>query len=634
MKKFNENILKIEFEARIFVSFSIVLFTGLLTLFVFRDSNSIIVSAGKYFDLSAKSSKTMGFVFLSFLMLTVSLLRMWAGSLLTPKRVMSFKVQTDALTKTGPYRLTRNPIYFADLIAMTGFSFCFPPIGLVIPILFYFHYRRLIKYEEKSLQKYFNESYNKFAEDVPRFFPSWRSIKNFTTSKDHLDINKDGFRYNALYTLFISGFIIASITGNFTFALIIGMPGVIDWGIVHTKIGITKPDKEYKNKKSKPVKSRKKVFSDILYSNCWEDPQIDREAFLIKPDDVVFSITSGGCNVLTFLLDNPKKIIALDLNQYQNILLELKITAFKFLTYPQLLEFLGVRNSIKRIQLFWQIRDSLSQDTKEYWNNNLKKIEKGIINCGRYEKYMRLLRVCLQLLEGNNLINKFFEVENYLQRLILYSKKWNNLRWKIFTKIFLSRRTMSLLFDKAFFKYLDESFSFGNHFSQKTKRAFTELPIKGNYFLSLILLGNYRDAQYLPYYLREENFELIKKNVDKIEIKTGSCEDYFSTIPDSFISKFNFTNIFEWMPEDSFEKLLLETIRVAKDNAIITYRNLLVPREHPKSLDNKVTSIKDLAQTLHKKDLSFIYNNYVVEQIVKEEKSWDMKSARYQTARA
>ena len=69
------------------------------------------------------------------------------------------------------------------------------------------------------------------------------------------------------------------------------------------------------------TKKNKKVFQDVLYAQCWEDPQIDREAFNITSDDIVFSITSGGCNVLTFLIDNPKKIIALDLNPYQNYLL-------------------------------------------------------------------------------------------------------------------------------------------------------------------------------------------------------------------------------------------------------------------------------------------------------------------------
>jgi len=38
-----------------------------------------------------------------------------------------------------------------------------------------------------------------------------------------------------------------------------------------------------------------------------EDPEMDRIAFGTKPGDIVFSITSGGCNALSFLLDDPQK---------------------------------------------------------------------------------------------------------------------------------------------------------------------------------------------------------------------------------------------------------------------------------------------------------------------------------------
>ena len=631
MKTTYQKILKTEFELRIFVSFSIVLLAGLLSVFVFNKSNSIIVLIGNKIGLSNFISKIIGFSALSVLMLSVTILRMWAGSLLTSKTVMTFKIQTGSFVKVGPYKLTRNPIYFADLIAMTGFSLCFPPVGIIIPVLFYFHYVQLIKYEEISLEKEYGKWFYNYIKTVPRIFPSLKSIKNFILSKDSIDINKDGLRHNALYVLFIPGFIAAAITSNFLFAVVIGLPGVIDWGIIHTKIGTEKSNNSEKITKNKAINSKKKVFNDILYSNCWEDPQLDREAFNITSDDVVFSITSGGCNVLTFLLDNPREIISLDLNPFQNYLLELKIAAFKRLTYNELLELLGVKKSCNKILLYKRIRYELTDPAKMYWDNNQYKIERGIINCGRYEWYMRLLRTCLILIEGKKLINKFFEIENSEGRKILYEKEWNNLRWKIFTKLMLSRKTMSLLFDKAFFKYLNDSFSFGGHFANKTRRAFTELPLKENYFLSLILLGRYYDNNFLPYYLKRENYEVIKENLYKIKIVTDSCDHFFSTLPDSYISKFNFTNIFEWIPEDSFEKLLKETIRIAKDKAVITYRNLLVYREHPESLNKNIKSNTKLSNSLHKKDLSFIYNNYVVEEILKEKEAWAVKSFQFQT---
>ncbi len=362
---------------------------------------------------------------------------------------------------------------------------------------------------------------------------------------------------------------------------------------------------------------KKKVFDDILYSQCWEDPSIDRIAFGIGPEDVVFSITSGGCNVLTFLLDDPGKVIALDLNPYQNFLLELKIAAFASFTYAELLEFLGVRPSGRRPALYAKLRAQLRDACRAYWDTQQAKIEDGIINCGRYEQYMGLLRTWLQRLLGRELIGQFFSTDDPAARARLYETHWNTMWWKLFTRVLLSRTTMSLLFDKAFFAYLDESFSFGKHFEERAKRALTVLPTRENYFLSYILLGRFYDEDHLPPYLRPESFDIIRQNLGKITVVTDTCEHDLSTVPDSSITKFNFTNIFEWMSPQACEQLLRETYRAAADGALMTYRNLLVPRERPRTLADKIASHHELAQRLHERDLSFIYRKYVVEEIIK-----------------
>lgn len=376
------------------------------------------------------------------------------------------------------------------------------------------------------------------------------------------------------------------------------------------------------------MKKRKKVFEDILYAQCWEDPSLDREAFNITDSDTVFSITSGGCNVLAFLIDNPQKVIALDLNPYQNFLLDLKIAAFDSLTYAEMLEFMGIRPSRRRWELYLCLRPRLMVESCSYWDTQRTKIEIGIIHCGRYEQYMALLRRWLHRLMGEELINKFYENEDMVARSVLYTTRWNNIWWKIFTRVLLSRRTMSLLFDKAFFAYLDKSFSFGRHFAERTRRALTILPMQENYFLSYILLGCFFDENNLPPYLRRENFNPIRKNLQKVQIVSDGCERYFSSLPDSSITKFNFTNIFEWMSQDDYENLLRQTFRVAKDGAIMTYRNLLVPRERPVRLANEILPHRDLAKQLHDRDLSFIYNKYVVEQIIKKEQPCAAKFVR------
>jgi len=604
-------IQKFEFEFRIFISFGLVILISALSFSVFADVPENSVALGGLLGIPASRSRALGFLAAALFAAGASFLRIWSGSVLTSKRMMSFEIKTDALFSSGPYQLVRNPIYLADLIAFTGFALCLPPIGLLLPILLYLHYTQLIGYEEISLRKEFGRDYVIYQSRVPRLLPGFGSLRRLAAAVKEFKVTRDGIRHNALYLLFIPGFVLAAATGKLVWAVAVGLPAVVDWAIVHTKIGVVKDG-------TKPA-VKAKMFKDVLYANCWEDPQLDREALRIGEDDTVLSITSGGCNLLAFLLDNPRKVIAIDVNPHQGFLLELKMTAFRMLSYQCNLEFFGVRPCSRRIECYRQrLRPCLSSDAARFWDGHLRQIARGIIHAGRYERYMRLLRRTVVAGFGKRrLIKRMFETDDPAAREKLYREKWQGLWWSLLTGVMLSRWLNSLLFDKAFFAYLDRDFSFGRHFAAKAERALVQLPMKENYFLSYILLGRFYDEAFLPVYLRHENFQVIRDRLDRVEIVTDNCEHFFANLEDSSISKFNFSNIFEWMSPAAFENLLRETIRVARDRAVLTYRNLLVPRERPQSLGGNIQSRLDLAKALQGTDLSFIYDNYVVEQVVK-----------------
>lgn len=43
------------------------------------------------------------------------------------------------------------------------------------------------------------------------------------------------------------------------------------------------------------------VFDGLVYPQIWEDPAVDIRAMAIEPGHHVVAITSGGCNVLSYL---------------------------------------------------------------------------------------------------------------------------------------------------------------------------------------------------------------------------------------------------------------------------------------------------------------------------------------------
>ena len=237
-------------------------------------------------------------------------------------------------------------------------------------------------------------------------------------------------------------------------------------------------------------------------------------------------------------------------------------------------------------------------------------------------RYMRLLRrIVIASPSKRALVDRFFAAPDPAERRLLYRARWDDAAWKLLTRIMLSRRVNALLFDKAFFRHLDRDFSFGRHFSEKAERALTTLPTAPNYFLSYILRGAFVEPGALPHYLREENVPVIRNRLGRIEIVSDACGAYFSGLADGQISKFNFSNIFEWTSPAEFEALLREAVRVARDGAVMTYRNLLVFREHPPSLDANIVSRTAKSLDILRRDLSFIYDNFVVEEVRKEVRS-------------
>lgn len=621
MKSLFLQLDKFEFEWRMFISLSLVLTVCMAIAALTPAAVPVSVLLGAFFGGAPGASKAAGFLISARIMEVATVLRMWAGSSLSSSRVMAFRVQTDALHQEGPYAVVRNPIYLADLIAMTGFALSLPPLGLLIPILLYVHYIRLIRFEELSLGSRYGEAYHLYCGRVNRLIPGPRGFAAAFRKLRHFRLTKDGIRSNGLYALFSVGFMVAAWTGEFFHAVIIGLPALLDWGIIHTTKGL-----------QGAAPRTPKVFQDLLYAQCWEDPQSDRVALKIRSGDVVFSICSGGCNTLTFLLDDPRRVYSLDLNPAQVHLLELKMAAFRRLPYDQMLTFLGYRETSRRMALYGLLAPDLSPAARAYWDGQSRKIDLGVIHSGRYERYMRLIRRWVRWVQGARTVDRLFELRGALERERFYQEEWNTIRWRVLTKALLSRRLMTLLFDAAFFNYLESSFSFGEHFASKVQHALTRLPL-ANPYLSYILLGRHDSEESLPLYVRKASFEIIRKRLERVVPVVSSCEQFFPTLEESGIDRFNFSNIFEWMSQQAFTDILRQAVRVGTDGARLVYRNLLVRRERPDVLAGVIAREQELAASILGRDHSFIYNNYVVERISKGGRTWDYRSSRSKAAR-
>ena len=381
------------------------------------------------------------------------------------------------------------------------------------------------------------------------------------------------------------------------------------------------------------VKENRVDFSLIRYSQCWEDTEVLLESLNIQENDICFGILSAGDNVFSMLAENPKKVVALDISFPQIALAKLKKEVFNSLSYEEMLEFTGVMKSDKRVKIYDRIRENLDKEVKEYWDFNKDAIEKGIIHTGKFEKFFKIFREkILPFVHSKKRIEKLLEKKSRQERIEYYDKYWNNFRWKLMFKLFFSKYIVGKLGrDKEFFRYAEKNIS--EEMKERSRYALCEQNPYENPYINYILTGNYR-KDCLPYFLRKENFDKIRKNLHKVEILQSSVEEYLDQI-DFKIDKFNLSDIFEYMSAENYSKLMGKIYDNAENNALLAYWNLIVERNSEK-LDYKKTDseiavtgketnvngkkyerMKELDRKLHEKDMTFFYTDFVVEKVIK-----------------
>lgn len=371
------------------------------------------------------------------------------------------------------------------------------------------------------------------------------------------------------------------------------------------------------------VKENKVDFSLIRYSQCWEDTEILLESLDINEKDVCFGILSAGDNVFSMLAKNPEKVVALDISFPQIALAKLKKEVFNSLSYEEMLEFMGVIKSDKRVEIYDKIRENLDKEVKKYWDFNKEAIKNGIIHIGKFEKFFKIFREkILPFVHNKKRIEKLLEKKSRQERIDYYDRHWNNFRWKLMFKLFFSKYIVGKLGrDKEFFRYAEKNIS--EEMKERSRYALCELNPCENPYICYILTGNYR-LEHLPYFLREENFENIKKNLHKLEIVQNSVEEYLDGI-DFKINKFNLSDIFEYMSLENYRKLMKKIYDNADNNAILAYWNLIVERnssklesvEEKRNIKNNFQRLEELDKRLHEKDKTFFYTDFVVEKVIK-----------------
>jgi len=329
----------------------------------------------------------------------------------------------------------------------------------------------------------------------------------------------------------------------------------------------------------------------IHYSQCWEDPRPSLETLELKPEDDVLSIASGGDNSFALLLGRPQTLTIVDRNPAQLYLVELKMRALEHLSYEELLGFVGVKASPDRERTYAGLRPSLAESARNFWDERRNIVREGLIFAGKFERFIGILRrFILPWIHRSGTTRAFLSCSAIQEQAEFYEKTWANRRWRmLFRHVFGKHVFGRLGRDPSFYRYVTIADT-GDHFYRRLPRTLTELPIRENPTWIFFLAGRYLWPESYPLWLQKDHLPIIKAGLSRIRLKHGFLHDVLAAAEPGAFSKFNLSNIFEYMSEDLFEITLREILKTSRPGAKIAFWTLFVPRPIPKSMGGRIVS--------------------------------------------
>ena len=321
--------------------------------------------------------------------------------------------------------------------------------------------------------------------------------------------------------------------------------------------------------------------SNLIYNACWEDPRVDRVALELGPTDTVLVITSAGCNALDYVLDNPAHVFAVDVNPWQNALLELKIAGIRGLDYQTFFSLFGqgrleewrdvygscllpdVLLAVRQGRLEeWRdvygscLRPLLSGRARRYWDRH------GSFFSGsgwRDSLYFRgTVGMFARLV--NHYIDHHAKLRDQVEHLLnansvdeqraLYDEVFRNRFWRRWLRWVMARdATLSLLgVPLAQRRQIDADYPGGivQFIEDRVETVFARLPLADNYFWRVYLTGQYT-ASCCPEYLKPEGFARLQEGlVDQVSAHTDSISGFLQRHPVT-ISRFVLLDHMDWL---------------------------------------------------------------------------------------
>jgi S-adenosylmethionine-diacylglycerol 3-amino-3-carboxypropyl transferase len=330
----------------------------------------------------------------------------------------------------------------------------------------------------------------------------------------------------------------------------------------------------------------------IVWSTTWEDDAVVDTALELSAGDELLMVAGAGCNLFSALLNQPARVVAVDINPAQIALVELKLAAIRALDHAAFLAFMGVTPSADRVQVYQQLRSSLPAAAQAFWDTHHDDLNRGLLHAGRVEQMFAEFPAVWAQIQAPEVIERLFTFGDDIAAQATYFEDQiatPALRDAVGRHFGLAQRRRARLVIPVMARcFGGREDAFDEMWWGMLRRACTVFPLAKNPYIQLMLTGSYRSLAEAPAYLHADRYPVLKAVIDRVECVTAPIEEVVRDRARSF-TKANLSNVFLNFDHEAKEVLSADLVQRLRSGGRYCYLDAFrasgPARAHLRSLD-------------------------------------------------
>lgn len=370
-----------------------------------------------------------------------------------------------------------------------------------------------------------------------------------------------------------------------------------------------------------------RLFQGLVYSQIWEDPDVDMRAMALQPSHHVVTIASGGCNALSYLTANPRKVTAVDLSPAHVALLKLKIEGAKHLaSWREFYRFFGEANEAANVAAYDALlAPQLAPDVRAYWERRnifgarrIAGYSSNIYRRGVLGRFIKMGQWAARLYGID--LRELLECQDMAEQRAFFDERISPLLNKKLVRQFTKSRLslFGLGIPPAQYEALAEGRDMGHVLHERLERLSCAFPLNQNYFAWQAFGDGYAPEGNgpLPPYLQEQNYSALCRNISRLSVQQVNLGNFLASEPAGTVDRVVLLDAQDWMSDAQLNILWRAIDQATAPGARVIFRTAgketILPGRVSDGLLCKWAYLAEASHEGHARDRSSIYGGFHV----------------------